>query len=118
MKGEEAVLANWKNSSAAFRSWSTLLFGSIMIWPPWHTASILQFGAILNELNKPATQLPIRDAHECLCQSQSVRSGEKFVRVGGSRRPCVSPARGAFEKDRDWHLQAAAGWHPDPASSP
>jgi hypothetical protein len=61
---------------------------------------ILQFGAILNELNKQATQLPILDAHECLCQSQSVRSGEKFVRVGGSCRRCVSPARGAFEKER------------------
>jgi hypothetical protein len=98
------VLANSKNSSAAFRSRSSLLFGS-MIWPPWHTASILQFGAILNELNKQATQLPILDAHECLCQSQSVGTGTKLVHVGGSCRRGVSRSRGAFEKERDWHLQ-------------
>jgi hypothetical protein len=51
------------------------------------------------------TQLAILDAHECLCQSQSVGAGTKFVHVGGGCRRGVSPAGGTFEKERDRHLQ-------------
>jgi hypothetical protein len=68
-------------------------------------ASILQFGAILNELKKQATQLPVFDAHECLRQRQSIGTGKKLVHVGGSCSRRVSSARGAFEKERDRHLE-------------
>jgi hypothetical protein len=44
-----------------------LPFGSITIWRP-----LLRFGALLNELNKQATQRPVFDAHECLRQIQSI----------------------------------------------
>src|SRR5580704_7927169 len=92
MKGEEAVLANSKNSSAAFRSRARLLFGSIMIWFHGHIASILQFRAILDEANNQEPQRPVLDAHE-------------GVHVGGSRTRGVNPARGALEKERPRHLQ-------------
>jgi hypothetical protein len=51
----------------------------------------LQFGAILNEVNKHTTQLRILNADERPCQSQSVGSRKKFVYVGRRHRHFGTP---------------------------
>ena len=72
---------------------------------PWLGSSPLEFRAILNEMNNQTTQLRVLDAHECLCQSQSVRGGEKFVDVRRDAWSSLSSSWGAFEKERNRHLK-------------
>jgi hypothetical protein len=77
---------------------------------------VLEFGAILNEMNDQPPQLHVLDAHECFRQSPSIGGGEKFVHVGGSFSRAAYPSRGTLEEEERRHpkdlryvLQPASG---------